>query len=85
MVTADEWRHSAQAAIATAARISRDGGFAHIELPHPETGEIATIEIDQPRARELLGWLLDSLASNLWQKIRDGQSLAPSDREFLTT
>ena len=63
MISPDEWRRAAQAAIATAARISREGGVAQVELPHPETGELTTFEVDQPRARELLASLLDNFTS----------------------
>lgn len=70
-------------AIATCTRVARDGGTGHVEWPHPETGELTTLEIDQDRARTFMCWLNDTLAEVLWKQIRDAQPLAARDREFL--
>jgi hypothetical protein len=70
-------------ALATAARVSREGGIGHVTLPSPDTGHMTTFEIDQTHARKILASFLDSLASDLWRLVRESQPLQQRDREFL--
>ncbi len=83
MLTPTERQEIIGHAIDAASRVARDGGIGHVELPHPETGKLTTVEIDQRRAREVICWLNDVLAEVLWKQIRDGQPLALKDRLFL--
>jgi hypothetical protein len=67
--------------LAEVSRVSCEGGIGHVEIPDPETGNHITFEIDQNRAREILGGLIDLQISDLWKQIGDGRTLSPCERE----
>ena len=82
-MTEQEKRQAFVKALATAARISREGGIEEIELPNPETGKIELIRLDRDSARELLSLYLDTLTSQMLRDLDSGVPLDPSDREAL--
>jgi hypothetical protein len=69
--------------IGIVSRVVREGGIGHVQIPDPGTGALATVEIDQDRALELLSALIDNHIGNMWKRIRDGQTLSPNEREAL--
>ncbi|MDE2183477.1 MAG: hypothetical protein KGJ78_10700 [Alphaproteobacteria bacterium] len=83
MIRTTERKEFVARAIDTASRVAREGGVGHVQLPHPETGQLAVFEVNQESAHEILCALLDRLASDLWNQIADGCSLPLQDREFL--
>jgi hypothetical protein len=72
-------------AIATTARVAREGGIGEVILPHPETGQLVTVKIDQEAAQESICRFIHYSVGDLWKQVSDGQPLSPTDRMVLRT
>lgn len=71
-------------AVSETVRAWREGGTAHIALPHPETGELVEGMIDQRGAAELIAWYLDRRRAEAQQQLSEGAPLSREDRRILT-
>jgi|GEM_PF-6691736 len=70
-------------ALTTAARVSREGGSALVEMPVEGSDETETVEIGKEAAREILGKWLDLISMRMLDAMDADQHIPEIDQQAL--